>query len=191
MNKDAEWYTPPLFIEAAREVMGSIELDVASCSFANTIVRAERYFTKEQDALKQSWVAKTVWCNPPYGRDSHYGSSIGAFTRKAHEGYLAGQIGQAILLTTTEMNANWFYPLAVYPHCVPRKRVNFIVLKQIKRGIYSHSYGTCFIYLGPSIERFAQVFGKFGYVYHYIARPEPEQYSPGTWIEEVKILRKK
>jgi len=44
-----EWYTPLDYINAVREVMGDIDLDPASCIEANTIVKAKKYFTKEEN----------------------------------------------------------------------------------------------------------------------------------------------
>ena len=63
-----EHYTPALFIEPIRKCMNGISLDVASSEIANKIVKADNFFTKDDDGLKQDWKKyKTVFCNPPFG----------------------------------------------------------------------------------------------------------------------------
>ncbi len=52
-----------------------ITLDVAAAEWNH---QGERYYTKNNDALKQEWNAKAAWCNPPYSVDI-----IEAFVRKA------------------------------------------------------------------------------------------------------------
>jgi hypothetical protein len=44
---------------------GRIELDPASSHAANTIISAKRYFTPEDDGLKQPWNAKSIYLFPP------------------------------------------------------------------------------------------------------------------------------
>lgn len=62
-----EWYTPPQYIESARKVMGSIDLDPASSECANEIVKAKKYFDEGVDGLFQVWKGN-IWMNPPYAQ---------------------------------------------------------------------------------------------------------------------------
>ena len=57
---DVEWYTPPEILDVARAVLGGFDLDPFSCAVANERVQAARFFTKEDDALKQEWFGR-VW----------------------------------------------------------------------------------------------------------------------------------
>ena len=60
-----DYYTPDWVAEIGRRAMGGIELDPASCEEANRVIRADHYFTREDDGLAQEWYGK-VWLNPPY-----------------------------------------------------------------------------------------------------------------------------
>ena len=60
-----EWETPQgFFDELDREFHFTLDpcatLDNAKCG---------KYYTREQDGLKQDWTGERVYCNPPYGRD--------------------------------------------------------------------------------------------------------------------------
>jgi hypothetical protein len=178
-----EWYTRPKYIEAAKAMMGSIELDPASCAAANAIVKAERYYTKEQNGLAQEWHARSLWLNPPYGRSAkmqgHHLSTIKLFVDKCLDAYECGDVLQAIILATTEVNAKWFYPLWEYPLCIPDHRVNFIVPEQHKK--YSQMFGTCFAYLGHNEARFIEVFSQFGRIVKAIDSPKPRPIARELW----------
>lgn len=65
-NLSKEWYTPKWVFEAL-----GINFDIDVCAPEGGIswIPAKRYFTKQTDGLSQEWVG-TVWCNPPYGKDT-------------------------------------------------------------------------------------------------------------------------
>jgi hypothetical protein len=90
---DNEWYTPPEYIEAARAVLGAIDLDPASNAVAQEVVRAGRYFTIETNGLKQEWRGG-VWLNPPYSQ-----RLISNFVSKLCDEYNSGRVTDAIMLT--------------------------------------------------------------------------------------------
>jgi hypothetical protein len=185
-----EWYTRPKYIEAAREVMGGIDLDPASCAAANQIVKATRYYTKEDNGLTQSWYGR-IWLNPPYGRSARmiglHKSAIGAFVDKLLDFYAAGDVTQAIILATTEVNAKWFYPLWQFPICIPDHRVNFIVPIQQKNK-YSQMFGTCFAYLGPNEQRFIEVFSQFGHIVKRVNTPQLKPTTIQLWTGESEAV---
>ena len=62
---DPESYTPAKYIEAARQVMGGIDLDPASNTHAQQIVKATKWHGVNEDGLLQAWHGR-VFLNPPY-----------------------------------------------------------------------------------------------------------------------------
>ena len=66
-SESQEWYTRQPISDAARRVLGRIDLDPASSPAANEVVCAGHYFTPADDGLAQRWYGR-VWFNPPYGK---------------------------------------------------------------------------------------------------------------------------
>lgn len=153
-----EWYTPQWIIELARETMGGIDLDPASCPDAQSVIQAEAYCTASDDGFNQPWFGR-VWLNPPYGTS---GEGAAGWAMKLIREYKLGQIETAILLVKAAFGYNWFNDLwYTYPTCILRERVTFVSpVDGIARGPAKHA--TALIYLGSDVERFRGVFRPYG-----------------------------
>lgn len=91
-NSD-EWATPQwLFNELNREF--GFTLDV--CALPHN-AKCERYFTPDDDGLRQKWTG-CCWCNPPYGR------RIGAWVKKAAEADTT-----VVMLLPARTDTRWFH----------------------------------------------------------------------------------
>ena len=153
-SESVEWYTPSDYVEAAREVMGGIDLDPATCLKANQTIRATRYFTKEDDGLQHDWPG-CVWLNPPYG------GLCPSFIKRALEQYSDGITEQAILLLNAHStDTKWFRPLWDHTLCFTDHRIEFDPAEEKQRT--SSTFGSVFVYLGPNERKFAEVFSQFG-----------------------------
>ena len=153
---DFEYYTPPEIIEAAREVMGSIDLDPASSHRADKIVQADRYFTIEEDGLKQSWEGN-IWMNHPFQRGRNH-----LWINKLVEEYNDGNINQACCITYAATSEKWFSPLLAFPQCFLIPRTNYFLPDgSLKRGV---TKGSVVTYLGVSVKQFKEIFSNYGVV---------------------------
>jgi hypothetical protein len=87
-SESPEWYTPERYVEAARAVLGDIDLDPASSASANEVVRAKQFYTASDDGLVQPWPGR-VFLNPPYGTSAPKGSAL--FVPKLIDEYESGR----------------------------------------------------------------------------------------------------
>jgi hypothetical protein len=156
LNNDVEWYTPPEYIEAAKDILGEIDLDPASNPTAQQIIGAKQHYTKDTDGLAHEWRGK-VWMNPPWGR------ICADFVSKLVDHYNAGEVAEAILLLNSNSNeTEWFQPLWDHTLCFSRGRINYYTADG-ERGAGS-THGSVFVYMGPNSQQFAKRFAEFGNV---------------------------
>lgn len=94
-SKSQEWSTPDSLFQPLHEEFG-FDLDVCATTENS---KCARYFTLEQDALKQEWKG-TCWMNPPF-------SQLGKWIKKAYESALAG--ATVVCLVPVRSNTEWFY----------------------------------------------------------------------------------
>ena len=151
-----EWYTPPEYIEAARAVMGSIDLDPATSDIANQTVQASHYYTVEMNGLEKPWFG-CVWMNPPYSSDK-----IGAFIDK-----LVAErpnYDSAIVLVNNATETAWFTKMIGITSavCFPHGRIKFIDTQGKSSG--APLQGQAVLYIGNNVDRFCDEFAAFGWL---------------------------
>jgi hypothetical protein len=163
LNGQVDWYTPKPYLDAARRVMGGIDLDPASSDCAQSHVRAAHHFTPDNDGLEQPWFGR-VFCNPPYRQPL-----IWQFTAKMVQSWLGGDIKAGILLTNTAGDTAWFQ-LAMREccaFCIVRGRISFL---EVHNGTLTTKAAPCmgsvFFYFGTDGAHFDLVFSAFGTVIH-------------------------
>lgn len=152
-----EWYTPEQYIEAAREMMGGIDVDPASSEIAQQTVKADAFFTINDDGLRQDWNGK-VWLNPPYAQPA-----IQHFMQKAVDEYCAERMEEGIVLTHNYTDTAWFHIGARFAEaiCFTRGRIGFLNPEGKKAA---PTQGQAFFYFGKRPEDFADAFCQFGFV---------------------------
>lgn len=89
--------TLPEFVASVAERFGEFTLDVAAAPH-NT--KCERFFTRADDGLAQSWAGEHVWCNPPY-------SALGGWLAKAWAEYPSTR-GIVMLLQANRVEQKWW-----------------------------------------------------------------------------------
>ena len=151
-----EWYTPLEYVEAAREVMGSINVDPATTEQVNKNIKAKIFYTKETDGITKEWKGN-IWMNPPY---SH--KLVAQFTGKLLEKIESGEVKQAIVLVNNATETRWFQAMLKIctAICLTKGRIRFINPQGIKTS--TPLQGQAFFYFGPKMVEFIKKFAIFG-----------------------------
>lgn len=95
------WSTPQAFFDAYNICYG-FEIDV--CALPGN-AKCAKFFTPEDDGLKQDWSPNVCWMNPPYGR------AIAAWMKKAYEESLRG--ATVVCLVPARTDTSWWHNYAM------------------------------------------------------------------------------
>ena len=153
-----EWYTPPKYTEAAKRVMGAIDLDPASNELANKFVGADKFYTKEDDGLTKPWYGR-VWLNPPYAQPL-----IAQFSDAVVEKFGRGEFEQAIVLVNNATDTKWLQSMmrVCSAACFLEGRIQY--LDKTGEPKNSPIQGQVVLYFGEGIQQFIDEFRAFGVV---------------------------
>ena len=181
-----EWYTPPEIIDLVRQVFGgTIDLDPASCNYAQTWIKANTYYQKPLSATKTApayglnfnlgglshqWKANNVFLNPPY---SHLSKKDRKAGKKSWLEYFVsefdkGHFDEGIILVNTNNNTQWYQDLA--PHstliCLKGKpRIKYIEGSTKKAGKSPGAHNSFFYFKKDgNTTQFENVFGTVGVI---------------------------
>ena len=147
-----EWYTPLKYIDSARVVMGSIDLDPATSESVNQKINAKNYYTKETDGLEKEWFGN-IWLNPPYEN-----GLVSEFIEKiCHKEYK-----QAIVLVNNATETKWgaMALKKCSAVCFHTGRIRFISIDgQVKE---SPLQGQMILYFGDNVYEFISEFKQYG-----------------------------
>lgn len=184
-NEDRELITNYDLAASANELLGGIELDVASSKVANEYVGAEKYFTPTDDGLNiQQWYGR-VYLFPPggaYFRDKKNDrwkmtrassptlvSSHAVWFRKLYRSWFNREIEQGLYFTNCPDMIRYEQKIFDFPICILKTSPTLI--KNSSKGIEKHKTCTSFlVYLPPmdeptsAVEKFIDIYKEKGRV---------------------------
>ncbi len=140
--KTLEHNTPAGIVEKVRDVLGSIDLDPASNTLANTVIAAKKHYTINDNGLAKPWHG-SVFCNPPGGSlvddrdwislfpDGQNGRSLAkAFWQKLCKEVKGGHIDHAIFLAFSvdllQTSQSCLHAAGDFPVCFPSHRIKYL-----------------------------------------------------------------
>lgn len=89
-----EWATPQALFDTLN---ATFHFTLDPCATPEN-AKCAKFYTKEQDGLKQDWGGEVIWCNPPYGRE------IGKWIQKCAE-----HRGVAVMLIPARTDTRWWH----------------------------------------------------------------------------------
>jgi phage N-6-adenine-methyltransferase len=153
------WGTPPEWVDLARNAMGGIDLDPATNKEAQQVVKAKRFFTKDDNGLEQKWSGR-VWMNPPYSQPL-----VTQFAEKLVASIESGDVTQACVLVNNATDARFLQ--LMLSRCsaalFPRGRIPFLVPGS-GEALTGTRQGQAFVYFGDSVDEFVELAKPLGWV---------------------------
>jgi len=154
-SESDEYYTPSNILDAIYGCLKVIDLDPCSNSAINPNVIANQHYTLIDDGLTKTWIAKTLFMNPPH-------SNVKAWVEKLIKEFTEGNIQEAIALLKSDTSTQWFQLIRDYPICLINHRLVFVGSDN------SAPFPSLLVYLGNNSADFYHTFKDFGDIWQRI-----------------------
>lgn len=168
-SRNDDWETPKSIVNLVHQVIGYPDLDPASSLKANQVVKAKRFFTKEDDALKTTWATEpvSIYLNSPGGKLGNKGLTALFWDELMHYHEL-GLIKEAIFMcfSLEALQTSQVYPrrpITDFLVCIPKNRIAFV--DPLGQGRVQPSHSNAIVYvpgLIDSSDKFCEVFKGLG-----------------------------
>ena len=91
------WATPQDFYD---ELHREFDFTLDPCADTKN-AKCQKYYTEEQNGLKQNWGKNRIFCNPPYGR------AVGDWAEKSYKASQGGAL--VVFLVPARTDTKWFH----------------------------------------------------------------------------------
>ena len=152
-NKTDCWNTPPEFVGDVLEFFDNkLDLDPCCNDIENPNVPARILYDEKANGLTHNWVAESVFMNHPYSNSKEW-------VPYAALQYESGNAEELVLLIKLDVSTKWWQSVSQYSWIAINKRMKF------GDGRGASPFQSAIIYLGKDLDRFNEVFGKYGTLY--------------------------
>ena len=151
-NKTDCWNTPPEFVGDVLKYFGTLDLDPCCNDEDNPNVPARKVYTEKTNGLAHEWIADSVFMNHPYSNSKEW-------VPYAVSQYELVHAKEMILLIKLDVSTKWWRSVSQYSWIAINKRLKF------GDGKGAAPFQSAIIYLGKNLDRFNEVFGKYGTLY--------------------------
>jgi len=152
-NRTDCWNTPVEFVgDVIRFFNGSLDLDPCSNSIESPNVPARQVYTEETNGLAHEWIADSVFMNHPYSNSKEW-------VPYAASQYECGNAKEMVLLIKLDVSTKWWRSVEKYPWIAVNRRLRF------GTATSAAPFQSAIVYLGPNLDEFRRVFGKYGQLY--------------------------
>ena len=163
-SKFDDWHTPHWVIDAAKKIMGNIDLDPASNTTANAYIQADKFYSVENSGLEHNWFGN-IFINPPGGKTARV-SNAQIWWQKAVEEFESGRVDNIFWVCFSIEQLNLNPTMFDFLVCTLRHRLKFI-----KDDYNRPSHGNALVFLSRDRSNnmaFARTFESKGRIFSAI-----------------------